>query len=42
MSKRYWLWQAECACDLIEKHPKQRWEELMYYYLFKWAGYQDD
>jgi hypothetical protein len=41
MSKNYWLWQAECAHKLIDKYPEQRWEQLMYFYLFKWAGYEE-
>jgi len=40
VNKRYWLWQAECAHELIDKYPEQRWEQLMYVYLFRWAGYE--
>ena len=40
-TKEYWLWQAECACELIDKHPKERWEQLMYLYLFRWVGYEE-
>jgi hypothetical protein len=41
MSKEYWLWQAECAYDWFVSHPEMRWEQLMYYYLFKSVGYEE-
>jgi len=41
-SKEYWLWQAENAYPWSVSHPKSRWEQLMYFYLFRWAGYEDD
>ena len=40
-SSRYWLWQAENAYELINKYPENRWEQLMYWYLFKWCGYEE-
>jgi hypothetical protein len=42
MSKAYWLWQAKIAYELIDEYPRQKWEQHMYYYLFKWAGYTDE
>ena len=41
-TNQYWLWQAECAYDWLEAYPEMRWEQLMYVYLFKWCGYEDD
>ena len=41
MSREYWLWQAENTYAWTVIQPKQRWEMLMYLYLFKWAGYED-
>jgi hypothetical protein len=41
MNKRYWLWQAACAYDWLEAYPEMRWKQLMYFYLFKWAGYEE-
>lgn len=40
MSKRYWRWQAEMAYDYSVAYPDMRWEKVMYYYLFRWAGYE--
>jgi len=40
VSKEYWLWQAKAAYEMIEKYPEGRWERHMYYYLFRWAGYE--
>ena len=40
VNKRYWLWQAECAYNWSLAYPEQRWEQLMYVYLFRWAGYE--
>jgi hypothetical protein len=45
MSKEYWLWQAKAAYEMIEKYPGQpgqSWERHMYYYLFRWAGYESE
>jgi hypothetical protein len=41
-TKKYWLWQAQGSYKMIKKHNGSRWEMLMYWYLFKWAGYEDD
>jgi len=41
MSKEYWLWQAENTYEWSVKQPAKRWEMMMYYYLFKWAGYRE-
>jgi hypothetical protein len=39
-TNQYWLWQAQNAYVWSLKHPEQRWEQLMYWYLFKWCGYE--
>ena len=41
MSKEYWLWQAEQTYPWSVIEPEQRWEMFMYFYLFKWAGYEE-
>jgi len=41
MSKRYWIWQAEMAYEYSVAYPEAKWEQLMYYYLFKWCGYEE-
>jgi len=41
LGKSYWLWQSEEAYKLIKRYPTERWEQLMYFYLFKWAGYEE-
>jgi hypothetical protein len=39
LGSRYWLKQAEYAYDWHVAYPGLRWEQLMYYYLFKSVGY---
>jgi len=41
-SKEYWLWQAKNTYRWAESLPNKRWEQFMYFYLFKWVGYEDD
>jgi len=41
-STEYWLWQAENTYPWSVAYPEDRWEQLMYFYLFRWAGYEDD
>ena len=38
--KKYWLWQAERCLYWHQHEPQMRWEMFMYFYLFKWAGYE--
>jgi hypothetical protein len=40
-TNKYWFWQAECAHELSLVYLDSRWEQLMYWYLFKWAGYEE-
>lgn len=41
VSNLYWLWRAENAYHWFVTHPKINWEQLMYFYLFKSAGYEE-
>jgi hypothetical protein len=41
-SKEYWLLMAEKCYHWHLDEPGGRWEQFMYFYLFKWAGYEDD
>ena len=40
-SNRYWLWQAERCFEWSQYEPLMRWETHMYFYLFRWAGYNE-
>ena len=40
MSKDYWLWMSENCFRWHKEEPNMRWEKFMYFYLFKWAGYE--
>ena len=41
LSGAYWLWQAQHTFEWSVSEPNARWEQLMYFYLFKWAGYEE-
>jgi hypothetical protein len=41
MSKRYWIEMSEKCFHWHEEEPDMRWEVFMYFYLFKWAGYEE-
>ena len=41
-SKESWLEMAEKCYFWHLEVPLGRWEIFMYFYLFKWAGYEDD
>jgi len=40
LSEAYWLWQAQRTYEWYVREPDARWEQLMYFYLFKWSGYE--
>ena len=40
-TKAYWLRQAQESYEMMKKYPNSRWEQLMYWYLFKWRGCDD-
>ena len=42
MNNLYWLLMAEKSYHWHLAEPGGRWEMFMYFYLFKWAGYEDD
>ena len=42
VNKNYWLWQANRTYEWFVREPDARWEQLMYLYLFKWCGYEDE
>jgi len=39
-SKEYWLEMAE-KCYHWHRDEGGRWEQFMYFYLFKWQGYKE-
>ena len=41
VNKNYWLWQAERCFEWSQYEPLMRWETHMYFYLFRWAGYNE-
>jgi len=42
MKNQYWLDMAEKSYHWHLQEPGGRWEQFMYFYLFKWRGYEDD
>ena len=41
MKSQLWLEMAEKAYYWNLEEPGKRWEQLMYWYLFKWRGCDD-
>lgn len=41
MNNLYWLLMAEKCYHWHLAEPGGRWEQFMYFYLFKWRGYED-
>jgi len=41
VSKRYWMEMSEKCFLWHEEEPDMRWGVFMYFYLFKWAGYEE-
>ena len=41
MSSDYWLKMSEKCYYWHKDEPQMRWEAFMYFYLFKWAGYEE-
>jgi len=40
-TKSYWLCMAEKCYYWHLEEPRERWEQFMYFYLFKWRGCDD-